>query len=71
MLQKAAELSNDNCARSRTIANQLSSRLRATQDRINELETEVEYFRDRAFRAKALLQQIQREIEQELIAPGK
>jgi len=71
MLQKAAKLSNDNCARSRTIANQLSGQLRATQDRINELEAEVEYFRDRAFRAKALLQQIQRKIEQELIAPGK
>jgi hypothetical protein len=71
MLQKAAELSNDNCARPRTIANQLSCQLRATQDRINELETEVEYFRDRAFRAEAWLQRIQREIEQVLIAPSK
>jgi hypothetical protein len=68
MLQKAAELSNDNCARSTTIANEVSRQLRATEDRINALETEIEYFRDRAFRAETWLQRIQREIEQKLIA---
>jgi hypothetical protein len=71
MLQKAAELSIDNFARSRTITNDLSCRLRATENRINALETEIKYFRDRAFRAEALLQRIQREIEQKLIAPSK
>jgi hypothetical protein len=69
MLQKAAELSNDECTRSRTAANELSRQLRVTQDRIYELETEVEYFRNRAFRAETWLQRIQREIEQKLIAP--
>ena len=69
MLQEAAELSNDNCARSRTIANELFRQLRVTEDRINELETEIEHFRDRAFRAEAWLQEFQREIEQKLIAP--
>jgi hypothetical protein len=69
MLQKATVLSNDNCAHSRTIANELSRQLRAIEDRINELETEIEYFRDRAFRAETWLQRIQREIEQKLIAP--
>jgi cell division protein FtsB len=66
---KADELLNNNCARSRTIANQLSRELRATEDRINELEAEIEHFRDRAFRAETWLQGIQREIEQTLIAP--
>jgi hypothetical protein len=69
MLQKAAELSNDECTRSRTVANELSRQLRVTQGRIYELETEVEYFRNRAFRAETWLQRIQREIEQKLIAP--
>jgi hypothetical protein len=69
MLQKAAELSNDNCAHSRTIADELSRQLRATEDRINKLETEIEYFRDRAFRAETWLQRTQSEIEQKLIAP--
>ena len=69
MLQKAAKLSNDECNRSRTVANQLSCQLRVTDDRIYELETEVEYFRNRAFRAETWLQRIQREIEQKLIDP--
>ena len=68
MLQKAAELSNDNCARTKTTANELSRQLRATEDRINELEAEIEHFRDRAFRAETWLQRLQREIEQKLIA---
>ena len=64
MLQKAAELSSDNCARSKVIASELSLQLRATEDRVNALETEIEYFRDRALRAETWLQRIQREIEQ-------
>jgi hypothetical protein len=64
MLQKAAELSSDNCARSKVIANELFLQLRATEDRINALETEIEHFRDRALRAETCLQRIQREIEQ-------
>jgi hypothetical protein len=70
MLQKAAELFDDNCARSRTMANKLFHQLQATKGRINELETEIEHFRDRAFRAETWLQRIQREIEEKLIAPS-
>jgi len=70
MLQKAAELLNDSCARSRTIANELSHQLQATEDRINELETEIEHFRDRSFRAEMWLQRLRREIEEKLIAPS-
>ena len=69
MLQKAAKLSNDNCAHFGTIATELSRQLRATKDRINELETEIEYFRDRTLRAETWLQRLQKEIEQRLIAP--
>src|SRR5262245_20727325 len=69
MLQMAAERLNDNCAHYRTIVNALSRQLQATEDRINELETEIEHFRDRAFRAETWLQRLQREIEQKLIAP--
>jgi hypothetical protein len=68
MLQKAAKLSSDNCARTRIIANDLCRQLRATEDRINELEAEIEHFRDRAIRAETWLQRLQREIEQKLIA---
>jgi hypothetical protein len=69
MLQKAAERLKDNSAHSRTIANEVFRQLRDTEDRINELQTEIEYFRERASRAETWLQRIQREIEQKLIAP--
>jgi len=43
--------------------------LRAAEDRINQLEAEVELLRDRAVRAERWLQTIQKEIEEKLIAP--
>ncbi len=68
-LQKAAELSNENCDRAMKLAHKLSMELRAAEDRINQLEAEVELFRDRAVRAERWLQTIQKEIEEKLIAP--
>jgi hypothetical protein len=47
----------------------LSMQLRAAEDRINQLEAEVELLRDRAVRAERWLQIIQKEIEEKLIAP--
>ena len=69
MLQKAADLSNDDCERTRTMADQLSHQLRAAEDRIDQLETELEHFQDRAVRAETWLQLMQQEIEENLIAP--
>jgi hypothetical protein len=68
-LQKAADLSNENCDRAMKLAHKLSMQLRAAEDRINQLEAEVELFRDRAVRAERWLQTIQKEIEEKLIAP--
>ena len=68
-LQKAADLSNENSDRAMKLAHKLSMQLRAAEDRINQLEAEVELFRDRAVRAERWLQTIQKEIEEKLIAP--
>jgi hypothetical protein len=68
-IQKAADLSNENCDRAMALAHKLSMQLRAAEDRINQLEAEVELFRDRATRAERWLQTIQKEIEEKLIAP--
>ena len=65
-LQKAADLSNENCDRAMKLAHKLSMQLRAAEDRINQLEAELELLRDRAER---WLQTIQKEIEEKLIAP--
>ena len=69
MLQQAANLSNDNCDRAMTLAHKLSMQLRAAEDRINQLQAEVEHFQSRAVRAEGWLQVVQKEIEEKLIAP--
>jgi uncharacterized protein YlxW (UPF0749 family) len=68
-IQKAADLSNENCDRAMKLAHKLSMQLRAAEEQINQLEAEVELFRDRAARAERWLQTIEKEIEEKLIAP--
>jgi predicted component of type VI protein secretion system len=68
-IQRAADLSNENCDRALALAHKLSIQLRTAEDRISQLEAEVELFRDRAARAERWLQTIQNEIEEKLIAP--
>ena len=68
-IQKAADLSNENCDRAMNLAHKLSMQLRAAEDRVNQLEAEVELLRDRAVRAERWLETIQKEIEEKLIAP--
>jgi len=65
-IKKAADLSNENCDRAMKLAHRLSMQLRAAEDRVNQLEAELELLRDRAER---WLQTIQKEIEEKLIAP--
>ena len=68
-IQKAADLSNENCDRAMALAHKLSMQLRAAEDRINQLESEVQLFRERAARAEGWLQTIHKEIEEKLITP--
>src|SRR5215510_310130 len=55
-IRKAAELSNENCDRAMKLAHKLSMQLRAAEERISQLEAEVELFRHRAVRAEYWLQ---------------
>jgi hypothetical protein len=68
-IQRAADLSNENCDRAMRLAHKLSMELRAAEDRINQLEAEVQLFQDRAARAEGWLRIIHKEIEEKLIAP--
>jgi len=68
-IQRAAELANENCDRAMRLAHKLSMELRAAEDRISQLESEVQLFRDRAARAEHWLQTIHKEIDEKLIAP--
>jgi hypothetical protein len=69
MLQKAADLSNENCDRAMSLAHKLSVQLRAAQDQINQLQGENSRLQGRAARAESWLALIQKEIEEKLIAP--
>jgi predicted component of type VI protein secretion system len=68
-IRRAADLANETCDRAMRLAHKLSLELRAAEDRINQLEAEVQLFRDRAARAEHWLQTIRKEIEEKLIAP--
>jgi len=68
-IQRAAELANENCDRAMSLAHKLSMELRAAEDRINQLGSEVQLFRERAARAEGWLQTIHKEIEEKLITP--
>jgi hypothetical protein len=63
LLQKAAEMAKDDCARAMDLAHKLSSQLRAAEERAKELEVEAAHFRDRAARAEEWLLRIHNEVE--------
>src|SRR2546430_16650025 len=64
MLQRAADMAKDDCARAMDLAHKLSFQLRAAEERARELEVEASHFRDRASRAEAWLLRIHNEVEQ-------
>jgi hypothetical protein len=68
-IRRAAGLANETCDRAMKLAHKLSLELRAAEDRISQLEAEVQLFRDRAARAEGWLQTIYKEIDEKLIAP--
>ena len=64
LLQKAAEMAKDDCARAMDLAHKLSSQLQAAEERASELEAEAAHLRNRAVRAEEWLQHIHNEVEQ-------
>ena len=69
LIQEAANTSKENIERAMTVAHRLSLELRTAEDRIKELEAEVERLEGRATRAEQWLGAIKKEIEDKLIAP--
>jgi hypothetical protein len=68
-IQRAADLASSDCDRAMNLAHKLSMELRASEDRMHQLQVEVDRWRDRAGRAEQWLRIIQKEIEEKLIAP--
>ena len=67
LLHKAAGVAEANSRHALDIAQKLSHQLRAAEDRIVELEAEIEVFRDKADRAEEWLHKVYAEIEERLI----
>ena len=67
LLHKAADVVEANSQQALETAQKLSSQLRAAEDRIGELEAELQLNRDRADRAVGWLSKISTEIEDHLI----
>jgi hypothetical protein len=63
LLHKAAGVAEENSRQALDTAQKLSHQLRATEDRIAELEAEAEAYRDRAERAEQWLHKVYTEID--------
>jgi len=64
LLQKAADMAKEDCARAMDLAHKLSFQLRASEERLKAAEAEAAHFRDRAARAEQWLLRIYNEVEQ-------
>src|SRR6516162_1101486 len=67
--RRTDQLSNNEWARTKIVAIDLSHQLRSVEDRINQLQAEIKDFRHRVVQAETWLERFQREVEQKLIAP--
>ena len=63
LLQRAAEMAKEDCARAMDLAHKLASELRGSEARISQIEKELAYFRDRASRAEEWLLRIHNEVQ--------
>jgi uncharacterized NAD(P)/FAD-binding protein YdhS len=71
LLHKAAGAAEQNSQHALDIAQQLSDQLRAAEQRITDLEAQVESHRDRAERAEQWLHRVYSEIEERFLRQGR
>jgi hypothetical protein len=72
LLHKAAGVAEENSRHALDMAQKLSHQLRAAEDRMAELEAEVQLYRDKADRAEQWLHKVYTEIDERFIKrPGE
>ena len=67
MLEQAAAAASQNCQHAVDVAQKISFKLRAAQDRIKDLQAETAHYQERATRAEEWLLRISREIEERFL----
>jgi predicted ribosome quality control (RQC) complex YloA/Tae2 family protein len=67
LLHKAAGVAEENSRHALDVAQKLSHQLRAAEDRMAELEAEVQLYRDKADRAEQWLHKVYTEIDERFI----
>ena len=70
LVRKAAGIAEENSRHALDMAQKLSHQLRASEDRIAELEAEVAAYRERAERAEQWLNRVYTEIEDRFLRQG-
>jgi hypothetical protein len=68
LLHKAAGVAEENSRHALDMAQKLSHQLRAAEDRVAELEAEVQLYRDKADRAEQWLHKVYTEIEDRFLS---
>jgi molecular chaperone GrpE (heat shock protein) len=71
LVHRAAGVAEENSRHALEVAQKLSHQLRASEDRVAELEAEVEAYRDRAERAEQWLHKVYTEIEDHFLRQEK
>ena len=69
LLKDAADIARATCTHAINEAQKASSQLRAAEDRIKELESEVRQYHDRAAHAEKWLARVHHEIEENFFGP--
>jgi hypothetical protein len=70
LLQRAAGMAEKNSQHALGIAHKLSLELRAAEDHIKKLESEIQYYKERSSRAEDWLRQIASQIQAQFQGPG-
>ena len=69
LLREAATVAKETCERAMHTADQLSIKLRAAEDRVRELEADLQHYQVRATQAEKWLLRVHNEIEQSFFGP--
>jgi len=70
LLREAATVAKETCERAVNTADQLAVKLRAAEDRVRELESDVQHYQVRATQAEKWLLRVHGEIEERFFGPA-